>query len=260
MKKLLLLTALLSFGLVFTGCIGQSVAEAEPAAPRADTGQTLIDGEKLFRNRIDIGDAKRAVATLAAARDPENRNFELEWKFARYSYFVGSRKNLDDSEAETYLKAGITAANIAKRLKPESPEGHFWYAAILGEQSKRSPVTVGTISLDKIRTAMNKVIEIDPQYQGASAYDALGQLEMGSRGLAGGSVEKAIGHFEKALEVDSDNSYTRLHLGEAYWAAGRKEDARTQLQMVLSMKTTPGFEAEHAECKKDAQKLLDTKF
>ena len=107
---------------------------------------------------------------------------------------------------------------------------------------------------------MGKVIEIDPAFQGASAYNALGQLEMGSRGLAGGSIEKAIEYFEKALEVDSNNSYTHLHIGEAYLAAGRKSDARRHLEQVLKMKASEGYEAEHAESVNAVKKLLETKF
>ena len=107
---------------------------------------------------------------------------------------------------------------------------------------------------------MNTVIKIDPMYQSASAFDALGQLEMKTRSIAGGSVEKAIEFFEKALELDDDNSYTHLHIGEAYLAAGRKPEAKKHLQRVLSMKANPEYVAEHAESAKDARKLLETKF
>ena len=60
-------------------------------------------------------------------------------------------------------------------------------------------MTVGVVSVKKIRKAMNRVIEIDPNYQGASAYDGLGQLEMRTRGLTGGSAEKAVEYFEKGF-------------------------------------------------------------
>ncbi|MDH3494511.1 MAG: TRAP transporter TatT component family protein [Acidobacteriota bacterium] len=260
MKILVLIVLLFAFALVFTGCGPQSVAEAEPAAAKPAASEALEKSAALFAKRIELENARKALKTLAAARDPEKRDFTVEWTFARYSYFVGSRKEIDDTEAEKILSTGISAARIARRLKPDRPEGHFWFAAILGEQSKRSPVTVGVISTGKIRESMEKVIEIDPRYQGASAYDALGQVEMGTRGMAGGSVEKAIGYFRKALETDNENSYTHLHIGEAYLAAGQKAEARKHLEYVLNMKTHPDFQAEHAESKKDAQKLLDTKF
>jgi len=245
---------------MFTGCASSSVAEEQIVSSRLDPSVALEKGARLFTKRVDIANARKAVETLAKARDPEKRNFELEWKFARYNYFIGSRKEIDGTQAEKHLKSGFSAALIAKRLKPDRPEGHFWYGAILGEQSKRSPVIVGIPSVDKIREAMNTVIKIDPMYQSASAFDALGQLEMKTRGISGGSVEKAIEFFEKALELDDDNSYTQLHIGEAYLAAGRKGEAKKHLQRVLSMKVDPEYVAEHAESSKDAKKLLETKF
>ena len=83
---------------------------------------------------------------------------------------------------------------------------------------------------------------------------------MGTRGLAGGSLEKAVEYFEKALELNKENSYIRLHLGEAYLAQGKKEEAKKHLQYVVDMKASPGFEPEHEETKTDAKRLLATKF
>lgn len=115
---------------------------------------------------------------------------------------------------------------------------------------------MGVVSVDKIRDAMNKVIAIDPMYQGASAYDALGQLEMGTRGLGGGSIEKAIEYYKKALELNKDNAYTRLHLGEAYLANGKEAEGRKQLQYILDMEPNPDFVPEYEEAANAAKKLL----
>ena len=69
--------------------------------------------------------------TRQQARDLDNRNYEVEWKYARMSYFLGSRKNTPEEESEKVLKKGLSAAKIAKRIEPNKPDGHFWYAAIL---------------------------------------------------------------------------------------------------------------------------------
>ncbi|NNE67200.1 MAG: tetratricopeptide repeat protein [Pyrinomonadaceae bacterium] len=260
MRKKPILIVVAALGLVFSGCVAYSTAEEIAPSSYVPADEALAAGEKLFAQRTDLEKAVSAVKTLAKARDPENRDYKLEWKFARYSYFVGSRKETPDALAETVLKKGIEGARIARRMNPNKPDGHFWYAAILGEQSKRSPVTVGVVSVKKIREAMERVIEIDPLYEGASAHDALGQLEMGSRGLAGGSVEKAIKHFEKALALDSNNTYTHLHIGEAYLAADRDADAKRHLENVLKIEPKKGYEAEHKETVEQAKKLLKTKF
>ena len=156
--------------------------------------------------------------------------------------------------------ARVSAGKIAARLEPDKAEGHFWSGANLGEQAKRSPVTVGIKSIDDIRAEMNKVIEIQPGYQSASAYDALAQVELKAGLLGGGKPEKAVEYLEKALEISKDNAYLYLHLGEAYLAVNRNADARKQLEYVLKMKPNPEYLPEHKECMEKAKKLLETRF
>ncbi|NNE99556.1 MAG: tetratricopeptide repeat protein [Pyrinomonadaceae bacterium] len=248
--------------LLLSGCTSISSADNEIAGtrPKIEPSEALQKAQGLYDQRKDLDKVREAIKLLEKARDPDNRNFDVEWKFAQFSYFLGSRENIDETEAQKVLKRGLTSAKIAKRLEPSKPDGYFWYAAILGNQSKRSPVTVGVVSIKKIRQAMKKVIEIDPNYQGASAYDGLGQLELGSRGLGGGSAEKAVEYLEKALELNKENSYIRLHLGEAYLAVNKDAEAKKQLQYVLAMKADPDFIPEHEEAKAKAKKLLEQKF
>lgn len=260
MKYLLSITLLLGAVFLFSSCATQSIAEEPPPFDGPAPEVALEEAAEHFKKRVDLESAKKAIASLQKARNPEKRNFEVEWKFARYSYFLGSRKSIPESEAEEYLKKGLSAARIAQRMKPKDPAGHMWYAAILGEQSKRSPVTVGVASIDKVRKALNKVIELDPGYQAGSAYDGLGQLEMGTRGLAGGSVEKAIEFFEKGIEISDDNSYLKLHLAEAYLATGKKAEARKLLDVIIKEEPDKEFLAEQLETQADAKKLLEKKF
>lgn len=240
--------------------LNQAEQETVSAKPEIEPSEAITKSRKLYAKRSDLGKVREAINILEKARNPEMRNFEVEWRFAKYSYYLGSRESVDDKASEKVLKRGLSAARIARRLEPKKADGYFWTGAIVGEQSKRNPVTVGIISTKKIRDAMQKVIEIDPRYEGASAYDVLGQLEMGTRGFAGGSAEKAVKFFEKALKLNMENVYIRLHLGEAYLAVKNAETARKHLQYVLSMKPHPDFVPEHEETVKKAKKLLAQKF
>ncbi len=129
----------------------------------------------------------------------------------------------------------------------------------MGEQAKRSPITVGIKSTGEIRELMNKVIEIQPNYQGASAFDALAQLELATR-ITGGKAEKAVEYLEKGIEYDKENGYLHLHLAEAYLAVGKDAEAKKKLEYVLKMKMNPEFEIEHIEIQNAAKKMLDSKF
>ena len=250
--------ALVSFSLV--SCA--SKAGTEPAAPPANTaliGETVTKCDALFKERADLAKLREAVKSLAAVRNADARNFEVEWKFAKFNYFLG-KHSTNEKEKEKAFEEGAAAGRIASRVEPNKPDGYFWYAANLGEQAKLSPVTVGVKSVDDIKEAMNKVIEIDPKYQNASAYDGLAQVELSTAGLMGGKPEKAVEYLEKALTIDDDNTYLHLHLAEAYLATGKKAEAKKQLEYLLNMKPNPDYIPEHAETVEKAKKMLEMKF
>jgi tetratricopeptide (TPR) repeat protein len=119
---------------------------------------------------------------------------------------------------------------------------------------------VGIKSVDDIRQAMNKVIEIQPDYQGGSGYVALAEIELNTAGLLGGKPEKAVEYLEKALTLNKENTYIYLNLAEAYLAVGRKPEAKKQLEQLLKMPPNPDYLPEYRETTEKAKKLLETKF
>jgi tetratricopeptide (TPR) repeat protein len=220
--------------------------------------KALLDSDNLFKQRDDLDKLRLAIKALSEVRDADNRNYQVEWNYAKYNYFLGKYSPKED-EAESALEQGRDAGKIASKVTPEKPDGHFWYAANLGELSKKSPITVGLRSVDDIKQEMNKVLEIQPDYQGASAYDALGQVELMTR-LKGGDAAKAVEYFEKGLQLAPDNTNLKLHLGEAYLAVKRDADARRQLDQLLAMKPNPEYMPEYRECVEKARKLIATNF
>ncbi len=53
-----------------------------------------------------------------------------------------------------------------------------------------------------------------------------------------GKYQQAVQYLEKASELEASNAVISDHLGDAYWMAGRKNEARFQWQHALSMKDT----------------------
>jgi tetratricopeptide (TPR) repeat protein len=160
---------------------------------------------------------------------------------------------------EKSFENGREGGRIASRLEPGRPDGYFWFGANLGELAKRSPVTVGIKSIEDIREAMTKVTELDPSYQNASAFDALGQLELQTR-LYGGKADKAVEFLEKGLSIDKENANIHLHLAEAYLAVKRDADARRQIDQLMQMKPNPDYATEHEAAVAKAKKLLSANF
>jgi hypothetical protein len=235
-------------------------AEQTPAPAISETAiaEAIAKADDLFKRREDPASLQQAVDILATVRDMDHRNFEVEWKFSKYNYFLG-KQIADDARAEPILKAGRDAGRIASRVEPNKPDGFFWYGANLGEMSRRSPITVGIKSVDDIREAMNRVIELDPGYQNASAYDALAQVEMATR-LTGGSADKSVDYLEKGLALEKGNALLRIHLAQAYLAVKKDAKAREQIDYVLHMDPPQGYLPEYRESVDLANKLLKNNF
>lgn len=257
-KSYILITIVITLCILGSCSKHRTVQPPAPAISEAAISDALQKADALFKDREDPTKLQQAVDTLATVRDPDRRNFEVEWKFSKYSYFLGKQMS-DDDEAETILKAGRDAGRTASRVEPNKPDGYFWYGANLGEMSRRSPITVGIRSVDDIREAMNKVIELQPDYQNASAYDVLAQVEMATR-LTGGSAEKAVDYLEKGLAIEKGNAMLRLHLAQAYLAVKKDARAKEQIDYILRMDPPPGYIPEYRESVQQAKKLLRNNF
>lgn len=251
--------------IVITLCLLSSCAkhvdtkELRPDKTSTAIGDALSKGDALFKHRENIDQLREAVKTLYLARDPDNRNYEIEWKYAKYCYFLGKAETKEDNAVAVFEK-GRDAAKIALRVEPDKPDGHFWYGANLGELARISPITVGIKSVDEIREAMQQVISVDPAYQGASAYDALGEIEMETRSFRGGKAEKAVEYFEKGIKLAPANSNLKLHLAEAYLALKDDVKARKELDDLITMQPDPEFAAEHKAVVEKGKQLIEKNF
>jgi predicted Zn-dependent protease len=63
--------------------------------------------------------------------------------------------------------------------------------------------------------------------------------------------------LERGLKFGPDNSLLRAHLAAAYAEANRNEDARKQIETLLTMKPAPGLEPEHQQALVQARKLQE---
>lgn len=255
---------LIFIALVITLCLQFACTTTDAIDPERPpisaevTSTSLTQSEALFKQREDVAKLREAVEHLRKARDYRNRNFEVEWKFAKYNYFLGTQAT-EEAESTRAFEEGRDAGKIAAGIEPQKPDGHFWYGANLGELGRKNMLTVGVKAMPEVRAAMEKVVELQPNYQDSNAYDVLAQIEMESR-LLGGKAERAVEILEKAIEKETNNMNLHLHLGEAYLAVKREGEARKQFERVLAMKPNPDYMIECRQAVEKARKLLATKF
>ncbi len=256
-----LLSLLLALLAVFFGsCASAGEAESVSTAPMeaVPVSQLISQADDLYNQRSDLSKLREGITLLKRARNVDSKNFEIYSKLAEANYFLG-KFTTDEKESEKAFKDGVDAGKAAIGIVKDKPDGYFWAGANLGGRAERSPIIYGITSLGEVRELMNKVLEIQPDFQAASAYDALAQLELETR-LTGGKAEKALEYLEKGLKLNGENSYIHLHLAEAYLALDRDAEAKKQLDFILKTKPNPDYLPEYNDAKQEAEKLLKTRF
>ena len=240
-----------------------SCSPSKPSGPTPEEEAALISeavvrADELFLEKSDFPRLAELVSVLRKVRNPDTRNYEVEWRFSRASYYLG-RFTKDSGEQDRAWQEGLTAGRVASRLRPDRAEGFYWAGANLGEQSIKSPVTTGIKAVPEIRELMGKVISIDPSFEGGAAYDVLAQVEL-ITGLIGGKPEKAVEYLEKAVDLGNRDPRTRLHLAEAYLATGRIEKSRKELDFIFGLTPEKGMEAEYEQVLEKAKRMRQKRF
>jgi len=241
-----------------SACGSRADYEEEPTPNKDFPAAELIGrADGLFKQRDDLKKVAEAIELLRRVRQANRKNYEAAWKLSRLYYYL-AKYSKDEKEVEQAEKDGIETGKVATRIETEKPDGYFWLGANLGEKAKRNPVT-GLAFISDIREAMNKVVSLQPGYEGASAYDVLAQIELRTD-LYGGSATKAVEYLETAVSIEKNNSDLYLHLGEAYLAVDRNAEGKKQLETVLKMDPDPDHLFEHKEAVEEAKKVLQNRF
>jgi len=215
---------------------------------------SIATADQLYAQRGDLSKVRMAVAALRQARTADYGNFDAAWKLSRADYYLGT--HVTDAEAEDIFREGIEAGKIAIQLNGSRPEGHFWLGANYGGSAERSTLA-GLATVEDIRHEMETVIKMDESFQGGSAYLALGELYLEAPKVLGGDTAKAIDYLQKGVKVAPNNSLMRVHLAEAYHAAGRDSEARKEIDGLMAMTPDPNYLPEHQDALDKAKKLQE---
>jgi hypothetical protein len=150
----------------------------------------------------------------------------------------------------------VNAGETATRLASTRPEGHFWLAANMGRLAESFGLMQALKYRGRIKDELEKVLAVDPSWQGGSADDALGQWYATVPRLFGGSSQKAEQHLRSALQHEPSNMSALSFLGEMLLNQGRTAEARLYLQRVVDGPFDEEWAPENREFKEKAAALL----
>jgi hypothetical protein len=228
-----------------------------PAAGGALQAQpSAADPDALYASRDDLSKARAAAAIWAERLQKNPKDFESAWKLARARYWLGT--HAPAAERKAILEAGVAAGRAAAALEPKRPEGYFWNAASMGALAESFGLRQGLKYRGEIKDNLLTVLTLDPAFQKGSADRALGRWYFKVPGLFGGSKQKSEAHLRKSLTYDANSTASRFFLAETLLDAGRKPEARAELQKVLDAPLDPEWAPEDREWKDRARTLLAT--
>jgi TRAP transporter T-component len=213
--------------------------------------RTTIDPDEWYRHREDRSSAERAADVWAQRSTTE---FDAAWKLARACYWLGTHHA--EQTRRSALERGVNAAENAIRLASDRPEGPFWLAANMGALAESFGTVQALKYRGRIKYELERVLVIDPAFQGGSADAALGQWYAKVPRLFGGSRQKAEQHLRRALDHDANNMPALSFLGGMLAAEGQGDEGRSLLQRVVDAPYDPEWAPEDREFKQKAAELL----
>jgi tetratricopeptide (TPR) repeat protein len=233
----------------------KAASETTDRAAIRPARDAIAEADCLYAQRADLVKVRQAIVALRQAQADDSTNYDLAWRMAKYNYYLGAHTTESTEKAKAFGE-GIEAGKLAVRVQNDKPDGHFWLGANYGGNAQIS--TLGGLSgISDIQNEMETVLKIDEKYQAGSAYVVLGQLYLESPRMLGGDVSKAISYLEKGIKVGPDNAVMRAKLAAAYAEAHRNEDARKQIDTLMTMKPSPDFQPEYNDAVAEAKKIQE---
>jgi tetratricopeptide (TPR) repeat protein len=248
--------------LLYAGCSAPSDSASTPASPGANdkvSPELLQQADQSYAQREDLARVREGLETLRRARAVNFSDYEVAWRTARLNYTLGDTTK-DAAEREKAFREGVEAGETAVRVEPQRVEGHFWLGANQGGYAQAKGPLYGLSAAEGLRKEMETVVKLDEGFQGGSAFMVLGRLDLELPSMLGGDPKRAVETLERGMKYGEQNALYRLRLAEAYIRNKRMDDARKQLNTILSMTPHPAFVPEHKEAVTKAKELLAKRF
>jgi len=248
-----IITAFLWFPL-FVQAESFAVSGRSPISTLSTSTDPVADADALFSYGEDTARDLQALAILTRALGTEAHNYQVLWRAARAYYQVGD--DASNREQQHYFERGIEMGQRAVGEQPAGVEGHFWLAANYGGLSEIQGIWQALHMVKRVRTEMETVLRLQPDYEDGSAYRALGEIARQLPRVLGGNLKRAIAYFEQGLRVAPQNMGLKLALAKAYIEAGQHETSQRLLTEILQMPVRPARTRADRRTQDKARQLL----
>jgi tetratricopeptide (TPR) repeat protein len=207
-----------------------------------------------YEKRADLAAAARAVELYQKTVAADAGNYVAWWHLARACWYLGDHS--PKPERLAIYDQGKTAAEKAVALRPQEPDGHYWLGVCLGRTGEERGVLNSLFMVSPVAREMETVLALNPR--DAEAQHVLSILYRKAPGwpLSLGDMEKSLALARESVANRPDLVNTHLGLALTLMAMHQHDEARKELQLVLTLPGAPEFQPETADDKREAQTLL----
>lgn len=262
-----------------------SAAPTTAQAAAADTSELTAEAEALWAQRDDKAKLEMAIAKWEEALAAAPEDAEVLTRLARAHYFLADgflalEEGVQETEFEVYkkgvdygeralialepgfgadMRAGKSFEEAISKISEDGMRAAYWYSTNLGRFASKQGLGERLYYKDKLKTAMERILELDPKFYYGAADRYFGAFYSILPGIAGRDTDRSARHFESSLEIAPEYLGTRVVKAQFLSTAIDDEDMyREELEKVLAMPDTdnPDIAPENRAAKRTATKML----
>ena len=220
--------------------------------------ETARKADDYYLGRRNLQNVHQAIQLLRNSVAANPGDYEAWWRLSKFYCYL-ARQNQKTVKLKL-LDQGIDAGTRAVSVSPARVEGHFWLGANLGLTAEERGMVRGVFLIDRIRSEMETVARLDPDYEQAAGWRTLARLYYRAPFFKGGNKRRSIELLEKCLALYPDNSLAMLYLADSYLAMGLRQEAQEQLERILALCPDPNYGPELAQNQDEARARLAKNF
>lgn len=242
------------------------LAEALAVAPLHAAVSPVGGGDAISQAARQPAREARAVLTQVAGQVPQDDARALA-RFSRaWADTLEEHPDPGDAAARQAARRALELAEAAVRVDPQSAQSHLALAIACGKETDFVDARTKAALARQIRVEAEQAIALDPQL--ALAHHVLGRWHLGMAGvgplarlgarftvgaLPPASLEEAVRHLGKAVELSPRTILFRQHLALAYQAMGKRNEALNQWRILRDI---PAESHEDEEALRQARAAL----
>lgn len=211
----------------------------------------LIDERELDDENMDS--AHNELAELIE-EDPE-----CDWAYGLLSeIYYWSGEYADPEDKLFYYDKGVEYGEQGVEVNEDSLEANFWLSVNYGSFGQEKGIMKSLALINPIKTAAERVIEMDEGYFYGGPWRVLGRLYNKAPGfpISIGSNKNAQRCLERALELGPKFYLNHLFMAELYISERNRSKAREHLEWIIGAPLNKNHEREDEGYKRDAERLL----